>query len=783
MEKELLLTKSNFKKNIGTSIGLFLLMTLATMLIGLALLLFLDAYPTAQKEAKRLEAGDGYILLTQDVSAIDEEYVAQLLEKDAVKYDVFRCLSYSNASLPFGDGNMAPFLLVEGEDAFRRSMNWTEVIEEDASITSNYVYVPYQFYTSGGYKIGDTYSFELVGFKYNLVIKGFLNTTDFGCNNTGAFEFVLDDASYQLAKERNLESQETILISYDLKEDVKPSKFKITVSKEILSDFPYVGVTVSSMEEIISGKTFMSLILAVSFLTITSIIVIVITLMLSSCINNYIKENMKTIGALKAIGYQSRSISGSLLFMFELLALVGSILGGGLSYLLMPVMAKVVVGQMGLPYTTSFNLGASLVPALVMVTFTALVTAISTRTISKIEPIIALRDGTKSHNFKRNHIALDRSHFSLNASLAFKTIFVNVKQNIITFFAVGLLIFVCVVSLLMFENFNRKPNLEILTFETSGGTIVVDCSIKDEAEDYLMERTDVTNVRRMITIGLDYNEQDRLYTNIMDDVDKLNNKQVCYKGRLPKYDNEVAVSGHFAKTYGYEIGDELQLEYGSKSYSYLITGLTQTCNNYGREAIMSEDAAEHIVDLSKMPVYYWFDAADKKAAQVVLDDTSKEYGDLVISSMNFFELIEGNMTTFKGISTLMLIVVCSISAVVIILILYLLIKSFIYNKRKDYGIYKALGFTSNNLVMQTALSFMPTIVLSVIVFSIVSYYAANPYMSVVMHSFGLMKCNFPIPVGGVVIIGVGMVLISFAFALLYSRRVKKIEAYHMLVDM
>jgi ABC-type antimicrobial peptide transport system permease subunit len=37
-------------------------------------------------------------------------------------------------------------------------------------------------------------------------------------------------------------------------------------------------------------------------------------------------------------------------------------------------------------------------------------------------------------------------------------------------------------------------------------------------------------------------------------------------------------------------------------------------------------------------------------------------------------------------------------------------------KRKDYGIYKAIGYTSDSLILQTAISFMPSIILSVLAF-------------------------------------------------------------------
>ena len=131
--------------------------------------------------------------------------------------------------------------------------------------------------------------------------------------------------------------------------------------------------------------------------------------------------------------------------------------------------------------------------------------------------------------------------------------------------------------------------------------------------------------------------------------------------------------------------------------------------------------------------------------------------------------------------TVMMTMMCVIAGAVILLVLFLMVRTLIYNKRKDYGIYKAIGYTSKSLILQTAGSFMPAIILSVLVFSVVSYFMANPYMQLIMINFGLMKCTFNIPIPGLIIIAVSMIVLAFAFAVLQARRVRKIEPYQMLI--
>ena len=789
MDKILLLTKSNLRKNRGTSVGLFLLMFIATMLIGVSLMIFFDALPIARSEAERLNAGDGYIMVRNGISDITDEKIEELIKDDTDNYYVYKTLQFGAVPLPFGNGNVSIDIALCDSSAFNRQMDKMEVILEDTSVTGDYIYLPYQFYSGGGIKLNDRFEFSVEGVTYSFTVKGFTALTYGGCNNAALFSFVVDDDTYNEILERNGETAEGLIIVYDLKDGVSNGEFRIKNRNELLKINPTAITTGYDIDTVISSRTFIGLILAVSFLVITSLVVAAVAMMLANCISNYIKENMKTLGALKAIGYTGKDIKGSLVFWFFILSVLGSAAGIVTAYLIMPVFADIVVGQMGFPYQVSFNLPATVIPVVFIIVFALIVTAACASKVSKIHPIVALREGIESHNFRKNHIALDKTSLSLNLSFAMKTCIGNMKQNVITFFVTGFMIFTCVISLLMYENFSRHPKLEILMTEMCSGVVTFDNETADEGLEYLESRSDIKNIRKIINMNFYYEDRESLFTYIVDDMSKMNNHDLCYKGRLPKYDNEVAVSGAFAKEYGFDVGDEIKLTFGENSYSYLITGYIQTTNNNGREAIFTFDAAERIVNMDHIAAWYWFDLKEesgdskenKAATDKVLDECKDKYDEHIVNTMNFYEILEGSMTTFKSISAMMLIVMCTISVVVIALILFLLIKSLVYHKRKEYGIFKALGYTSGSLMLQTALSFMPAVIASVIAFSIGSYYLANPYMSTFMHMFGLVKCNFAIPVPGVAIIAVSFAVVSFVLALLLTGRIKKIEAYNMLV--
>ena len=769
--KEVLLAKSNFKKKKSISITIGLIMLMASFLITLSLLFVLDAYPNTSFYAKKLNAGDGVAIIYNDLEYIDDNAIAKALN-GVDEYEVTNYEFFPITGCKFGDGDLIINILINDSKVLNKKIERTEICKEDESVTSNYIYLPYQFNTSGKINLKDKYPLVLNGKEYEFNVKGFTSTTSFGGSNAGFFEFLLDDVSYQKLQEDI--HNEAYVISYKAS-NVRPDKINLQVVNEIQIINANSLVDGTTLDTTIFNRGYMALIIAISFIMVSVILIVVIVLMLSNSISNFIKENMKEMGALKAIGYTSKNIRTSLVIQFGILSVIGSILGVLLGYIVMPLLKDLVEMQQGFIYRVSFNAISIFVPIVFIIAVTILLVLLFTLKIKKVEPIVALREGIETHNFKKNMLPLEKTKSGLNISLAFKTLFNNIGQNIITFFVVGLMTFSSVMALLMFENFNRNPRVDMLTFEYCTGVVAVEKEKGEEVYNYLTkERTDITNIKNMITLTIIYGDNDSsVMAYIVDDVSKLNNKDVCYKGRLPESSDEIAVSGKFAASYGYDYGDEIEFGYSKNKKKYLITGLIQTCNNGGKECVLTAMGAKELIDLDNVNPYYWFDSTSD--AEEVFAALKVKFGDNIITTMNFDKVMAAGLSNFKSIAAIMLIAILLISAVAILLVLYLLVKSLTHKKRKDYGILKALG-------LQTALSFMPSIIISILLFSIISYFIANPYMNLIMINFGIMKCNFNIPVIGVVFIAIFLILLSFGIAVFESRRIKKIEPYNLLIS-
>lgn len=776
--KEWLLSKSNIRNSKGLTIGLIILIILATSFLNIMLVIFTDFTGNAEKNAIKLNSEDAYILLNGDISKIEDNYIETLINDDVQNYEVIRTVGFLTDT-SYGEGTVTPLVLLENaETALNCEIGKTEIIEEDLAILSEYIYLPYQYHTGGNYNIGDDYELKILDKIYNFKIKGFTNNIITGSYNCGTINAIVDDITYNKIIENTQEPWKFIYIKFDLKPEVDSTKFVNEISNKVSKENSLVTITYYTLEDALYSRTFISIVLGVSFLVISLIILIIVFLMLANNISNYIKENIKTLGVIKAIGYTGKNIKLSFVLQFVIITIVGCLIGIILSYLMLPSIIKIMVSQIGIPYTISFNLVSSITTILSLITIIILTVLFIVRKINRIQPITALREGIETHSFKKNRVELEKTKLPINISLALKTMFTNIKQNIATFIIVFFLVFAGVIALVMFQNFSVKPKLSLLTFEIFDGAISTDGDTDKSVYNYIKSLDGVNNTRLISTINVE-TENVKLLTYIMDDTNQLNNKDVCYKGRLPKYDNEIAISGKYCKKYNYNIGDEIEIGRGDIKEKFLITGFVQTTNNNGQEAVILSDGIEKIVGTTYDKLYY-FDTEDSTNVNECIEKVKNEFGDRISLTVNFEEVVKGSISVFKTISNAMVVIMMTICGLVILLVLYLLIKTLIISKKKDYGILKALGYTSKNIIIQNAISFMPSIILSVIISCIVSCFIVNPYLTLIMSMFGVMKVTFEIPVTLVICMGIGFVILSFIFALVLSLRIKKIEPYKLL---
>ena len=165
-----------------------------------------------------------------------------------------------------------------------------------------------------------------------------------------------------------------------------------------------------------------------------------------------------------------------------------------------------------------------------------------------------------------------------------------------------------------------------------------------------------------------------------------------------------------------------------------------------------------------------------------LDDMRVNYKEYIFAAVNIEEILDGGLGIYTNLVAVINIVILIMTLGIVLLVLYLMVKMLLLRKQRDYGILKSVGFTTNQLILQTALSFMPSVIAASIIGTIFSSIIMNPLLTYFFKGIGIMKCTFTIPVVLVIISAAGMIFSAFVFALLLSFKIRKITPYELLIN-
>lgn len=776
MRKSILLARANLRKGRGQAAAIIVLVLLAAAMLNLWLILSLDYKQNFERYHDRLNAEHVTLAVGGDSKEM-RDFLAQTLENDArtVQYGIDDALSMVGSFAYNGGEVNTEFVILEKQSALNRGIGKIEIVEE-GRYTSG-IYLPMLY--SSSISVGETIDIMIGSHTVSYTVCGFLNSVMAGSHNCGMSILMLTEDKYEELAEKGY-APASVLVSVRIRDKGESEEFKAALKTAVSTQYPAVRVLNNSYETVKQSR-YISQMICSSVISVMAFFVLLIALVvIASNIINYIQENMKNLGALKAVGYTSRQLIGSLLIQFEGISLSAAAAGVGISYALFPAVNTMMISQTGIPYAIHF------LPVPLLFTFAllggavALAVWLSARRIRMIEPITALRQGIRTHNFKHNRVPLEETAAPLHLALALKTTLSSKKHNVTVCVTMLVLSLVTVFSGLMIENVivDMGPFLRLIVGETADSCINVNAG----AEDMFLSEMDrderVEKVYLYHSAAVSQVGGLELWATVCDDFSKVNNPDVVFKGRFPKFDNEIAVAAKYAGEKDIRIGDEIVMTAEGKEASYIVSGLTQITNNLGKDCLLTRAGYERLGELQN--VSYYLNLAENCDIDGFNSEVKEQLGNVVNTLINVESIINGSSYVYVSLMTSIVIGVLVLSMVVITFVLYLLVRTMLNGKKRDYGIMKALGFTTGQLILQTALSFMPAVILSTAVGLTVSSLLINPLVSVFLSGVGIVKCTFAVPVGFAVAAGVGFILFSFTIACLLSLKIRKITPRELL---
>ncbi len=209
-----------------------------------------------------------------------------------------------------------------------------------------------------------------------------------------------------------------------------------------------------------------------------------------------------------------------------------------------------------------------------------------------------------------------------------------------------------------------------------------------------------------------------------------------------------------------------------KEQTKLITGFTQKTIYLGKDCIMTRERYERIGALSNAT--YYIDLTEDTDIDDFNNGVIGRFGNDINAVVNVQAILAGSGSVYVALATAIVVAILLVSGMLVVFVMYLLVRMVLNGKKRDYGILKALGYTTGQLILQTAFSFMPAVILSVAVGITVCTQIIKPLTALFFSGVGIVKCTFTVPLMFNIFAGIGLVLFAFGAACFMSLRIKKI---------
>lgn len=774
---------SNIRKHKSSMITLLVLIILASMLLGVGLTLLTklnsfyydkieglnEPHVTAAINSPEIDEIIAKIETLDGIEKIETESMISSNGFKIIKPDEEISVSYSYMQNIANSGTISP-------------VNYVEKSEKPAG---NAVTLPLIFRDTFDYKIDDDIMFEINGKTHTYTVYGFFEEVYYASPLVGILLMYLDDTSYNALVEESHDSIKGRVLTNIRLDDIDNSEdILVELTSAIKSVDPnaeYNGFDVNV------GKTAATTLINILSMVLVgfSLIVVLIALIVSGfSITTAIEDDIQSIGILKALGYMSKQVVLSLVLQYGVLAVIGSAVGIVISIFILPIIGNIAAMSSGLLWEIEPSILTILLSFVLVVGLVVLVAGIFAGKTKKITPISALRNGLETHNFRKNRFPLAKSKLIIDFAIVMKTIFSNVKQSVSILIIIIFVGFACTFSMQIYTNLVEdsstiagmvgQPQSDV--WFVSGEDFATSQNILDE----ITQMDEVKNTTDYATSTIDFAEMTNVSLSVSSNFSSAD-RDTIYEGRYPIHDNEIAISGVISSKIGKKVGDVIDVKLYEKTQSFLVTGLTEQMNSLGQVVDMTVDGMKKFVpDYS--PLGLLINLKDGVSIPEFIEELQSKFPDYSKTIMDIALTMDSSVSSMNTGFTAAVYGILAVMVVVIALVLFLIIKIKIIREKISIGIYKSLGFTTRQLIMQIALSFTAIISVGAILGGIAGAMLTNKLVGFLISGTGIKNVHFvtsPIYVVGVI---VGTIVLSFIISCLVSSRIKRITPYSLLVE-
>lgn len=744
MTKTEALVLHNLKKAKGQYLSFALIICLTAFIINIALVLAFQTFGAYDELFSRLDTADINVLIPQFQD--DDEILNGLEEISGVATaEKHNGIFVSATVREFADSDFDMNTVFYDLDEARtlNQLTVSEYLKKDEDTA----YIPMFMKELGGFQEGGSITYSIGDTDYTYEIGGIVTEMQYGNYGTGLIGGYLPAAAYE--KLADAQSERTVA-EYSIR--ANDGADLLQIKKDITEYLSDKGITALNVNDRVAAKqtrTMVCTLLIIIFLALAAIILAVSIFLSSFRIRSTIEDELAQMGVLKAVGYTGNMIVCSAVLPYLLTGFGAALIGAALSYAVLPGVAAILAIQSGFLYSPVFDMAALLIVVIVPTAVIFLFAYLSARKIYKLEPIDAIR-GVAGKGGTGQNILLSA-------------------------LSVGIMVLLSFAGTLLY-NVSVKPDnfMNTLSEESPSVIFTVQNDKMTELETLLRDDDRIDLILEYAAVSVSYADGS-LTGFVCEDFGKVTN-DICYEGRSPLAEDEIAVGNALAEDY--PLGSRIEITSSDKEAEFVVTGYIQSVNNGGKVCQLTQEGYEKIGEKTNTLNIYLQDTN----AEAFIAEYEDAHDELIASSVNYEQLSKNGQKMYAGIVSAVAAALFIISVLMVLLVLYVIIHSMISRRRQEFGIYKAIGYTSKQLTIMTVSRFIPVVALSAVLSAIAGIWYLPMINQTIFSQIGAIKNHFEVSVWILLVFALIFTAVAFLISVLLAAPIKKITVYSLLKD-
>ena len=507
------------------------------------------------------------------------------------------------------------------------------------------------------------------------------------------------------------------------------------------------------------------------------LLAVVVGLMMLNSIRSTIEMQYTDLGILKSQGFTVWQIRISYIIQYVIALIAGSVIGLVVSVPLLKVMGKLFMTVTGIHTDCSIDFLSCTLIALAMIAVFVVFILASTRKLTKLSPVNALNNAHKDVHFT-GKLNMPMRQRSLPVSMSVRALTSGLRHYVFVFLITVLLMFFMVTIFNLVNGIDFKE-----LFGDNWAEVTVKLFNEFEDDDMQRVRETITKLDPKADADFVAYTDNILADDILYGSDATDNLERYIKpinGKLAEFDNEVVITKIVADELEKGIGDKMTVANNGKKADYTIVGIVQSTAQSGRIFYMTLEGAKKIGIKPYLSNIY---LGDKDKADDIAKALNDGMGDrLFAKSSERTSVYDSTEELVNVFLMLIIVIVVGVSAVFLLVAVSLICKVTFLRERTDIGIFKATGFTTGNLRTQFSVRFLIIGVLGCLIGTVITIFATNPLLSMLMSIVGMTDFMHSLTVIEVIIPALVICACFTGFSYMSSKRIKSVSTTELICE-